>query len=117
MKPQIIGAYDGGAHNDDLKAADARLDRSAVYKDLSTVIIVPAHDRVPTKAVAAWWNLMTPPNQPWAEFDVPEELKQGGDQGDAEDDAKIWLGKCSDIAMKELARIVEDLREGQERLI
>ena len=63
MKPQIIGAYEGGAHNSDLKAADSRLDRSAVYKDLSTIIVVPAHDRVPTKAVAAWWNLMTPPNQ------------------------------------------------------
>lgn len=63
MKPQIIGAYDGGAHNADLEAADARLDKDSIYKDLSTVIIVPAKDEVPTKAVASWLSLMTPPNQ------------------------------------------------------
>lgn len=63
MKPQIIMAGDPGAHNADLQAADARLDQDATYKDLSTIIIIPAHDAVPTKAVAAWWNLMTPPNQ------------------------------------------------------
>lgn len=63
MKPQIIGAYDGGAHNADLKAADSRLDKSGSYKDLSTVIIIPAKGDVPTKAVASWWNMMTPPNQ------------------------------------------------------
>lgn len=63
MKPQIIGAYDGGVHNTDLKVSDARLDKDAVYRDLSTVIIVPAREQVPTKAVAAWWNLLTPPNQ------------------------------------------------------
>ena len=63
MKPQIIAAFDAGAHNADLQAADARLDKSGSYKDLSTVIIVPAKESVPTKAVASWWNLMTPPNQ------------------------------------------------------
>lgn len=63
LKPQIIGNFDGGIHNADLKAADARLDKSATYKDLSTVIIIPALASVPTKAVAAWWNMMTPPNQ------------------------------------------------------
>jgi hypothetical protein len=63
MKPQIIMAADLGAHNADLQAADARLDKNASYKDLSTIIIVPALASVPTKAVAAWWNMMTPPNQ------------------------------------------------------
>ncbi len=44
-----------------------------------------------------WW---TPPNQPWAEFGVPEELKQD----DSTDDAVAWLGKASDKAMRELGR-------------
>lgn len=43
-----------------------------------------------------WW---TPPNQPWAEYDPPEEIKDK-DAGDA----VIWLGKASDRAMKELGR-------------
>lgn len=63
MKPQIIGSFDGGLHNSDLKAAGARLDKSGSYKDLSTAIIIPAKEAIPTKAVASWWNLMTPPNQ------------------------------------------------------
>jgi hypothetical protein len=63
MKPQIIMAADGGQHNADLQAAGSRMDKSGSYKDLSTIIIVPAREAVPTKAVAAWWNLMTPPNQ------------------------------------------------------
>lgn len=63
MKPQIISSFDAGAHNADLQAADVRLDKSGTYKDLSTIIIVPAKESVPTKAVASWWNLMTPPNQ------------------------------------------------------
>ena len=44
-----------------------------------------------------WW---TPPNQPWSEYEVPEELKEGGDT----DEATQWLGKDSDKAMKELGR-------------
>lgn len=63
MKPQIISSFDSGAHNADLQSADARLNKSATYKDLSTIIVVPAKEAVPTKAVASWWNLMTPPNQ------------------------------------------------------
>jgi hypothetical protein len=48
------------------------------------------------------YNWLTPPNQPWAEFGVPQELK-GDAQGEEDDDATLWLGRCSDIAMKELA--------------
>lgn len=46
-----------------------------------------------------WW---TPPNQPWAEYDTPEELKKEGQQTD--DGVTKFLGKASDRAMKELAR-------------
>lgn len=45
------------------------------------------------------YNWLTPPTQPWAEYTTPEEL----DIADA-DEATAWLGKCSDIAMRELAR-------------
>lgn len=47
------------------------------------------------------YNWLTPPNQPWGEYDVPEELSDG--EG-SEDEATAWLGKASDITMRELAR-------------
>ena len=43
-----------------------------------------------------WW---TPPNQPWAEYEPPEELKS-----DDDDEAVQWLGKASDKIMKEFGR-------------
>ena len=46
------------------------------------------------------YNWLTPPQQPWGEFDVPEELKVEG----KEDEATAWLGRASDITMRELAR-------------
>lgn len=49
-----------------------------------------------------WW---TPPNQPWAEFDIPEELKGDDDENENDnDDAVKWLGRASDKAMRELGR-------------
>lgn len=45
------------------------------------------------------YNWLTPPQQPWLEFTAPEELEIG----DA-DEARAWLGKCSEIFMRELAR-------------
>lgn len=45
------------------------------------------------------YNWLTPPQQPWLEFTVPEELElEDGDE------AVAWMGKCSDIFMRELAR-------------
>lgn len=63
MTPTIISSYDGGKHNADLTNTISRLERSASYKDLRTIIIIPALNKVDTKAVASWWNLITPPNQ------------------------------------------------------
>lgn len=63
MNPQIISGYDGGRHNADLNKTVSRLEKEAAYKDLSTVIVIPALGSIPTKAVASWWNLITPPNQ------------------------------------------------------
>lgn len=63
MNPQIISSYEGGKHNEDLTRTISRLEREGAYRDLSTVVIVPALGTVPTKVAAAWWNLIFPPNQ------------------------------------------------------
>lgn len=63
-QPQIISSYSGGQHAKDLKLTVQRLEDSAAYKDLSTIIIVPALGTVPTKVVASWMNLYNPPNHP-----------------------------------------------------
>ena len=62
MKAQII-TPDFGKHNENLNAAIDRMDKAGYYRDLSTIIIVPALGSIPTKAVASWWNMFHPPNQ------------------------------------------------------
>ncbi len=51
---------------------------------------------------AGMYNMGTPPNQPWAEYDVPSDLKDGG--GEKPDDAVQFNGKASETIMKELGR-------------
>jgi hypothetical protein len=63
MIPQIISSYDGGKHNEDLTRTLSRLEREGAYKDLSTIVIIPALGTIPTKVAASWWNLFFPPNQ------------------------------------------------------
>lgn len=62
MQPQIISSYDGGAHNADLNKTVSRLSKTGSYKDMSCVMIVPCFGSIPTKAVASWMNLYSPPN-------------------------------------------------------
>jgi len=62
MKPQLV-AYNNGYHNADLEKTVKRLENESAYKDLSTIILVPALGSVPTKAVASWLNMYNPPNQ------------------------------------------------------
>jgi hypothetical protein len=62
MQPQIISSYDGGAHNADLDKTISRLTQDKAYKDLSCIMIVPCFGQIPTKAVASWMNLYSPPN-------------------------------------------------------
>ncbi|MFN7610411.1 MAG: hypothetical protein ACK5QX_05660 [bacterium] len=61
IKPQIICA-DFGQHNAQLDAAVKRLDYQGVYKDLSTIILIPGFGTMPTKCVASWMNMVSPPN-------------------------------------------------------
>ena len=60
--PQIICPDLAGIHNADLSATVRRLDGEAQWKDLSTIIMVPAANSVPTKVVASWMSLVKPPN-------------------------------------------------------
>jgi hypothetical protein len=61
MAPQII-APDYGKHNQMLDEAVRRLDYRGAYKDLSTIILVPAFGQVPTKCVSSWMDLIMAPN-------------------------------------------------------
>jgi hypothetical protein len=51
---------------------------------------------------AGMYNMGTPPNQPWAEYDVPSDLKD--EEGEADDDAVQFLGKASSTIMTEIGR-------------
>jgi hypothetical protein len=61
MEPQII-ALDYGKHNTMMDESLTRLNKNGGYKDLSCILLVPCFGQVPTKCVASWMNLFTPPN-------------------------------------------------------
>lgn len=63
IEPQIISSFNSGYHNADLNKTVSRLNKEAAYKDLSTIIIIPAFGSVPTKVVASWLSMYMPPNQ------------------------------------------------------
>ena len=62
MQPQIISRYSEGQHSADLTKTISRLTAEVGYKDLSCIMIVPCFGSIPTKAVASWMNLYSPPN-------------------------------------------------------
>ena len=61
MEAQII-APDYGKHNQMIDDSIRRLNTAGAYKDLSTVQLIPCFGQVPTKCVASWMNMITPPN-------------------------------------------------------
>lgn len=61
MVPQIV-SVDAGLHNFDIDKSVKRLNLAGSYKDLSTIIITPGFGSMPTKCVASWLSMMTPPN-------------------------------------------------------
>lgn len=63
MDPQIISSYVEGKHGSNLSTTIERLEKVKAYKDLSSIVIIPALGTVPTKAVSSWWNIIFPPNQ------------------------------------------------------
>jgi hypothetical protein len=60
--PIILSSYDGGRHNADLDVTVSRLDKEASWKDLSTIMLTPTGNSVPMRVVAAWENMIVPPN-------------------------------------------------------
>jgi len=62
VQPQLISSYSEGAHNADLTQTVSRLTAEGSYKDMSCIMIVPCFGSIPTKAVASWLNLYSPPN-------------------------------------------------------
>jgi len=65
MKPQIIedNSEDIGAHNNNLEKSIVRIDKSNMYRDLSTVIICPTRGMFPTRVVQSWMKLQKPLSQ------------------------------------------------------
>jgi hypothetical protein len=61
IEPTIISSYDSGIHSANLDDTISRLDRGKSWTDLSTIIITPASGTIPTRVVASWLSLMTPP--------------------------------------------------------
>jgi hypothetical protein len=58
----IIGGDTEGFHNRDLRSARKRIEAGKVYRDASTVIVVPTRGTVPARVVQSWWDLMAPMN-------------------------------------------------------
>jgi len=78
MKPQLVMADFGGAHNQDLTETNARLLKGASWKRQRTIVIIPASDLIPAKVALSHWNLCFPPNNGLVRI-----LAQGLEVGDA----------------------------------
>jgi hypothetical protein len=61
-KPEII-CPDYGEHNRMWDQSLKRLEQNGFYKDLSTIILIPALSSIPPRVVSSWLNLMNAPNQ------------------------------------------------------
>lgn len=61
FEPKII-APDYGRHNQAMDESIRRFERTNLYKDLSTVIVIPVFGSVPTRCAASWMDLFYPPN-------------------------------------------------------
>lgn len=61
MKPQFV-VPSAGVHNENLDATIQRLRGEASWKKLDTIVLIPAGGTVPTKVLASWWNMYSPPN-------------------------------------------------------
>jgi hypothetical protein len=61
-KPEIIIPDYKGFHNANPNTR-ARIEKSKSYQDLSTIVITPAFDSIPTKVVQNWMGMIRPMNQ------------------------------------------------------
>lgn len=74
----IMGGYDPGAHNATPTKAARRVKTSQIYRDVSTVCIIPTRGMIPARVVESWWALMTPMNHKFVRIIV-----RGFEVGDA----------------------------------
>lgn len=63
MEPRIISENTIGLHNQNIEQSIERIEKSKMYKDLSTIIICPTRGMFPTRVVQAWMKLLKPMNQ------------------------------------------------------
>lgn len=59
----VIDDFTGGYHNLFPEKTEGRLKASQMYRDLSTICIIPCGAQIPSRVVQNWWGLMTPMNQ------------------------------------------------------
>jgi hypothetical protein len=63
MEPRILTESNIGFHNINLEQSIERVEKSKMYRDLSTIIICPTRGMFPTRVVQAWMKLIRPMNQ------------------------------------------------------
>lgn len=69
MEPQIVLSNFKGYHNTDTTVLD-RLEKSKLYRDLSTVVVIPTRGLIHAKVVQNWMMMMNPMNQRFARIFV-----------------------------------------------
>jgi len=62
-KPQIIIENFDSKGQINWNTQPSQLDKASVYRDISTICIVPTRGVIPAKVVQNWWGLMPPMNQ------------------------------------------------------
>lgn len=93
MKPQIVIEDWQGRHN--LIGSEARLAQEGLYKDRSTVCIVPTRGLITAKVVQNWLGMMAPMNQKFMRvfmigMEVGEAYEQAIDMILKHDELKNW---------------------------
>jgi hypothetical protein len=63
MEPRIITDNTVGKRNEELEKSIERVEKSGMYRDLSTIIICPTRGMFPTRVVQSWMKMMKPINQ------------------------------------------------------
>jgi hypothetical protein len=63
MEPRILGESTIGRNNANLEESIERIEKSKMYKNLTTIIICPTRGMFPTRVVQSWMKLAKPMNQ------------------------------------------------------
>lgn len=87
--------HDVGEHNAMLDATRSRIIEGGSWKRQRTIMLLPAAETVPTKCVASWMNMITPPNQGFIRWwmigqEVGEAYSNAIEQILATPDLKDW---------------------------